>query len=119
MELRDIRAGYEAIEVLHGVSFGSPRQRVRRPRPQRGGEDDDAAGDRRIAQPPDEGDILIAGRRVNGAKADALARHGVCTIPEGRGIFPNLTVRENLWMATYAWATRPTSRKRPTAAFPG
>ncbi len=39
---------------------------------------------------------------VNGASADQLARLGVCTIPEGRGIFPNLTVRENLWMATMA-----------------
>ena len=39
---------------------------------------------------------------MNGASADQLARLGVCTIPEGRGIFPNLTVRENLWMATMA-----------------
>ncbi|MCR8998416.1 hypothetical protein, partial [Brevibacillus laterosporus] len=29
-----------------------------------------------------------------------LARLGVCSIPEGRGIFANLTVRENLWIAT-------------------
>ncbi|MHB8463239.1 MAG: ABC transporter ATP-binding protein, partial [Acidimicrobiales bacterium] len=33
---------------------------------------------------------------------DALARAGVCRIPEGRGIFPNLTVIENLRMFTYA-----------------
>ena len=33
--------------------------------------------------------------------ADALARAGVCLIPEGRGIFPNLTVAENLRMATF------------------
>jgi branched-chain amino acid transport system ATP-binding protein len=32
--------------------------------------------------------------------ADGRARRGICTIPEGRGIFPNLTVRENLLMAT-------------------
>jgi branched-chain amino acid transport system ATP-binding protein len=47
------------------------------------------------------GDVVIAGRRVNGASADALARAGVCLIPEGRGIFPNLTVRENLRVATH------------------
>jgi branched-chain amino acid transport system ATP-binding protein len=45
--------------------------------------------------------VSIAGRRVNGADSDALARAGVCTIPEGRGIFPNLTVRENLEMMTF------------------
>ena len=43
-----------------------------------------------------------AGRDVTGASADALSRAGVCTIPEGRGIFPNLTVRENLVMATFS-----------------
>jgi branched-chain amino acid transport system ATP-binding protein len=38
---------------------------------------------------------------MNGATPSALARAGLCTIPEGRGVFPNLTVRENLWMMTY------------------
>jgi branched-chain amino acid transport system ATP-binding protein len=36
---------------------------------------------------------------VNGARADDLARAGLCLIPEGRGIFPNLTVHEHLRMA--------------------
>ena len=47
------------------------------------------------------GDVIVAGRRINGARAEDLARVGLCTIPEGRGVFPNLTVRENLWMATH------------------
>ena len=38
---------------------------------------------------------------MNGASPTDLARAGLCTIPEGRGVFPNLTVRENLWMMTY------------------
>ncbi len=33
-------------------------------------------------------------------EASDLAKLGVCSIPEGRGIFANLTVRENLWIAT-------------------
>src|SRR4029079_13363592 len=51
--------------------------------------------------PPTAGDVLVAGRRVNGAAPDELARRGVCLVPEGKGIFPNLSVRENLWMATH------------------
>jgi branched-chain amino acid transport system ATP-binding protein len=47
----------------------------------------------------------VAGRRMNGAAPDQLARAGVCTIPEGRGVFPNLTVRENLQMMTYRGLT--------------
>ncbi len=50
---------------------------------------------------PSGGDVFLAGRRVNGARPEALARAGVCLIPEGRGIFPNLTVRENLLVATH------------------
>jgi branched-chain amino acid transport system ATP-binding protein len=51
---------------------------------------------------PDRGQVRVAGRKVNGAHAEDLVRAGVCTVPEGRGVFPNLTVRENLRMATYA-----------------
>jgi branched-chain amino acid transport system ATP-binding protein len=51
------------------------------------------------------GDIWLAGRRVNGARPDDLARIGLCLIPEGRGIFPSLSVRENLRMATYRGCT--------------
>jgi branched-chain amino acid transport system ATP-binding protein len=51
---------------------------------------------------PSAGQLMIAGRDATGASANALARAGLCTIPEGRGIFPNLTVRENLLMATYS-----------------
>jgi len=50
------------------------------------------------------GDVRLAGRSVARVSADKLARLGLCTIPEGRGIFPNLTVRENLLMCTHTGA---------------
>ena len=49
---------------------------------------------------PSSGGLFLCGRDVTGAAPDA-SRAGVCLIPEGRGIFPNLTVAENLRMATY------------------
>jgi branched-chain amino acid transport system ATP-binding protein len=51
--------------------------------------------------PPTAGDVVLAGRRANGARADDLARAGLCLVPEGRGVFPNLTVRENLRVVTH------------------
>ncbi len=33
---------------------------------------------------------------------DELTRAGLCMVPEGRGVFPNLTVEENLWLASYS-----------------
>jgi branched-chain amino acid transport system ATP-binding protein len=49
---------------------------------------------------PRSGCVHVGGNHVNGASPASLTRAGVCTIPEGKGIFPNLTVGENLWVAT-------------------
>ncbi|NUA25469.1 ABC transporter ATP-binding protein [Cupriavidus basilensis] len=46
-----------------------------------------------------EGTILAGGRDVSRAQPYEVARLGVAYVPEGRGIFPNLSVRENLLMA--------------------
>ncbi|WP_454763700.1 branched-chain amino acid ABC transporter ATP-binding protein [Cupriavidus campinensis] len=46
-----------------------------------------------------EGDIRVAGRDVSRAQPHEVARLGIAYVPEGRGIFPNLSVRENLLMA--------------------
>jgi branched-chain amino acid transport system ATP-binding protein len=67
---------------------------------------------------PASGCLHVAGRRVNGAAPEVLARAGICTIPEGRGIFPNLTVKENLQVATYAGVTLTTVEERTYARFP-
>ena len=49
--------------------------------------------------PPRAGRVTIAGHDMTGAAPHAIARLGLAYVPEGRGIFPNLTVRENLVMA--------------------
>ncbi len=46
-----------------------------------------------------EGRITFFGQDVSHAKPHEVARLGVAYVPEGRGVFPNLTVRENLVMA--------------------
>jgi branched-chain amino acid transport system ATP-binding protein len=40
--------------------------------------------------------LLLDGEDITGASTDELARWGVCHVPEGRGIFPSLSVRDNL-----------------------
>ena len=100
LELVDVRASYGPIEVLHGVSLTlQPGSVVALLGPNGGGKTTTL----RVCSgvlPVEHGELRVAGRVVNGVDAAALARLGVCTIPEGRGIFPNLTVRENLWVAT-------------------
>ncbi len=45
---------------------------------------------------PKSGAIRFDGEDVTGAAAHVMARKGLCLLPEGRGIFPSLTVRDNL-----------------------
>jgi len=45
--------------------------------------------------------VLIGEEAVGKRSPERLARDGICAVPEGRGIFPNLTVRENLKIWTY------------------
>jgi branched-chain amino acid transport system ATP-binding protein len=101
LELRGVRASYGRIEVLHGVDLSVAAGSVFALLGANG------AGKTTTLQviaglhPASGGDVVVAGRRINGARADDLARRGLCLVPEGRGIFPNLTVRENLRMATH------------------
>jgi urea transport system ATP-binding protein len=46
--------------------------------------------------PPKRGSILLDGKDIAGQKPDAIARRGISYVPQGRQIFPDLTVEENL-----------------------
>jgi len=46
--------------------------------------------------PPRAGSIRFLGERIEGLPADRIARMGLAVVPEGRQVFPNLTVEENL-----------------------
>jgi branched-chain amino acid transport system ATP-binding protein len=48
---------------------------------------------------PRSGAILLHGHDVTGTRANAMSRSGLALVPENRGIFPNLTVEENLIFA--------------------
>jgi len=101
LELIDVRAGYGRIEVLRGVSFAVPAGTVFALLGPNGAGKSTTMLVISGALRPTSGCIHVAGAHVSGAAPDALTRAGVCRIPEGRGVFPNLTVAENLRMWTY------------------
>jgi branched-chain amino acid transport system ATP-binding protein len=101
VELRGVRAGYGGIEVLHGVDLEVAAGSVTALLGPNGAGKTTTLRVLAGLHPSTDGDIVLAGRRINGARADDLARAGLCLIPEGRGIFPNLSVRENLRVATH------------------
>lgn len=50
---------------------------------------------------PEEGDVLYQGRHIAGMRPDHIVQMGICQVPEGRMIFPLLTVNENLDLGAY------------------
>jgi branched-chain amino acid transport system ATP-binding protein len=55
---------------------------------------------------PSAGEVRFAGEVVRSSKAHRLAHMGLCLIPEGKGIFPNLSVQENLWVMSHGGQSR-------------
>jgi branched-chain amino acid transport system ATP-binding protein len=104
LELIDLRASYGKIEVVHGVSLTVPAGSIVAVLGPNGAGKTTTLKVVDGRHPAASGCVHIAGHHLNGAGADSLARAGVCSIPEGRGIFPNLTVAENLWLMTQASA---------------
>jgi len=51
--------------------------------------------------PPSRGEILFAGQPITGLAPDVIVKAGLCQVPEGRHIFPDLTVAENLDMGAF------------------
>ena len=51
--------------------------------------------------PPRQGEILFRGQPIHRLSAEAIVRLGICQVPEGRHIFPQMSVLENLEMGAY------------------
>jgi branched-chain amino acid transport system ATP-binding protein len=102
LELINLRAGYGRIEVLRGVDLVVPRGAVTALLGPNGAGKTTVLRTVAGAVVPTSGCVHLSGLHLNGAAPEKLSRAGVCHVPEGRGIFPNLTVVENLRMTTYA-----------------
>ena len=118
LELSSVRAGYGRIDVLHGVDLSlAPGEVYALLGPNGAGKSTTlAVASGQIV--PSSGSLMLCGRDVTGVTPDALARAGVCLIPEGRGIFPNLTVIENLRMATFTGTSFHEVQDRVFTQFP-
>ena len=118
LELRGIRAAYDRIDVLFGIDLEVPVGTVVALLGPNGAGKTTTLRVAAGLHPPTAGDVLIAGRRVNGTAPEELARRGLCLVPEGQGIFPNLTVRENLRMMTYAGVSLRAVEEEAFTRFP-
>ena len=118
LELINVHAAYGKIEVLHGVDIVVPEASIVALLGPNGAGKSTTLRVASGQMKPTSGCVHVTGRHINGASADQLARAGVCALPEGRGIFPNLSVRENLWMMTYGDVSRGQVEEEAFARFP-
>ena len=101
LALRDVHAGYDSIEVLHGVSVHVDAGEVVVLLGANGAGKSTLLSVASGMLVPTAGQLLVAGQDLTGTGAGDLARAGICTVPEGRSVFPSLTVAEHLLMMTH------------------
>jgi branched-chain amino acid transport system ATP-binding protein len=119
LELIDVHAAYGRIEVLHGVSLTVPRGCVVALLGPNGAGKSTTLRVASGQMEATKGHVHLSGHHLNGADPDRLARAGLCTIPEGRGVFPNLSVDENIRLFAYtAKVSEKEVRERTFTQFP-
>ena len=120
LESRELHTYYGASHILHGVDFRIGRGETVGLMGRNGMGKSTLIRSMLGLVKPRHGEVWVCGTPMTGAEPYLVARQGVAYVPEGRGIFPNLTVRENLVMAARAGldGRRDWSYERVLATFP-
>jgi len=103
LEIQNIETYYDLIYALRGVSLAVEEGTITTILGNNG------AGKSTILKTvmgliedqPDKGTITFAGRQIDGRDTEEIVRRGISFVPEGREVFEELTVRENLLMGAY------------------
>ena len=117
LEVKDIYAAYDSADVLEGVSLKVPAGKITCLLGSNG------AGKSTIIRailgltPPRSGDIQIDGQSLIGLPTHKIISAGIACIPEGRKVFPKMTVVDNLRLGGYQENTEAVLRDRMDQVF--
>jgi branched-chain amino acid transport system ATP-binding protein len=120
LEVRGLVAGYGGVPILHGVSIDVEAGEVVAVLGANG------VGKSTVNRalsgliPVEAGTIRFAGEEITGLRPPEIVARGLIHVPEGRKIFPNMSVRDNLILGSYrrAKANRAANLERVFALFP-
>ncbi|WP_439498912.1 ABC transporter ATP-binding protein [Bosea sp. (in: a-proteobacteria)] len=120
LEVSGLKAGYGGVEVLRGIDIAV-----------KAGEIVAVLGSNGVGKTTlnkvlsgvlaaHAGDVVFEGRKLTGASAVEVVEAGLIQVPEGRKIFPNMSVRENLELGSYRRARKNRARniERVFSVFP-
>jgi urea ABC transporter ATP-binding protein UrtE len=102
LKVENVHASYGTVPVLTGISLELPANEIIALLGRNG------VGKTTLLKvligllKPDEGQVDFEGQTISGLPPHRIARMGLAYVPQGRGIFPQLTVRENLQVGTRA-----------------
>jgi branched-chain amino acid transport system ATP-binding protein len=100
LSVRNLAAGYGETRVLHGLSFELAEGGITAILGANGaGKTTTLRALCGLIRP--RGEILFAGKRIDGLATEDIARRGVAHVPDGRGTFSHLTAEENLRLGAY------------------
>lgn len=101
LEIRGLRAGYGEVEVLRGIQLDVGRGEIVALLGANGAGKSTLNNNLSGLYRPWAGDIAFLGQTIAGARPDRIVEAGLIQVPEGRRIFPNMAVEENLILGSY------------------
>ncbi|MCU1623926.1 MAG: transporter related [Frankiales bacterium] len=101
LELHHVCAGYGKVAVLHDIDLVVPDHGILALLGPNGAGKSTLLRVATGRTQPTSGRVVLRGKDVTGRSPERLARTGLCSVPEGRAVFPNLSVTDNLRMWTY------------------
>ena len=101
LEIKDLRVSYGGIEALKGISFHVEEGQIVTLIGANGAGKSTTLRAISGLAPVKSGAILYDGQAINGLNPQKIVSMGVGMVPEGRRVFPNLTVLENLKIGAY------------------
>ena len=101
LEISDLHVYYGAIHALKGVSLSVEKGQIVTLIGANGAGKSTTLRTLSGLLRPREGTVTLDGEEISHLRPDQIVRRGLCQVPEGRRVFPNLTVRENLDLGAY------------------
>jgi branched-chain amino acid transport system ATP-binding protein len=120
LEVRGLAAGYGALPVLRGIDFTIAAGEIVAVLGSNGAGKSTLNNALSGLLKPSAGSIRFGGSEIAGAPPAVIVAQGLIQVPEGRRIFPNLSVRENLEIGSYRRGRphRASNLERVTTIFP-
>jgi branched-chain amino acid transport system ATP-binding protein len=121
LEIKNLTVGYGAITALHGISLSVPAGGIVTLIGSNGAGKTTTLKTISGLLKPKSGEIMYDGKNIAGLPPHQIVKQGISHVPEGRMIFANLTVMENLQMGAYLQKDRAAVRRELEhvfAAFP-